>query len=175
MASKSSQQASSLGSNQPQPFQAAVTKLCALIDKAKEEDGEIRYVQYTFGLGAADFGRADAIVAKLKGFVKGFRGAGKLIQAAVIAELLVLDNDGANLCARLAPAVFCIIAELVMQSEPSLQGDRVLVLLAVSREYNTSSSLMLTTEAISLQRPPAPRGRCRIRDAYERHWSGLPR
>jgi len=43
MAPKSSQR-TSLGSSQPQPFQAAVTKLCKAIDDAKGKRGDIKYV-----------------------------------------------------------------------------------------------------------------------------------
>lgn len=43
MAPKSSQR-TSLGSNQPQPFEAALTKLCNAIDNAKAKKGEIKYV-----------------------------------------------------------------------------------------------------------------------------------
>jgi hypothetical protein len=41
MPPKSSQR-TSLGSSQPQPFEAAVTKLCNAIANAKGKDGEIK-------------------------------------------------------------------------------------------------------------------------------------
>jgi hypothetical protein len=45
MAPKSSQR-SSLGSSQPQPFQAAVTQLCKTIDEAQSQAGEIKCVKW---------------------------------------------------------------------------------------------------------------------------------
>jgi hypothetical protein len=44
MAPPKSLQRTSLGSAQPQPFEAALNKLCALIDNAKAKKGEIKYI-----------------------------------------------------------------------------------------------------------------------------------
>jgi hypothetical protein len=133
MAPKSSQR-TSLGSSQPQPFEAAVTKLCNAIDNAKGKKGEIKYVTCSPSHQCLlTLYRAQNIVTRLKEFLKDYREARKVLGSDYISLVAgCLENDGDNVCSRLEPAIFCTVVELVLQTEPCIDGERSLFLLAVS-------------------------------------------
>ena len=77
--------------------------------------------------------RAQTLINKLREFLKDFRDAGKELGADYISLVVAcLENDGDNICSRLSPDMFCVIVELVLQTEACLEGERCLYLLAVS-------------------------------------------
>jgi hypothetical protein len=61
-----------------------------------------------------------------------------------------LENDGDNICSRLDPAIFCTVVEMVLQSEPCIQGERCLFLLAVSTLPPLQADVTMLTKQKSL-------------------------
>jgi hypothetical protein len=61
-----------------------------------------------------------------------------------------LENDGDNICSRLDPAIFCTAVELVLQSEPCIEGERCLFLLAVSTLPPPKADITMLTKQKSL-------------------------
>ncbi len=77
--------------------------------------------------------RAQTLVNKLKEFLKDFRDAGKELGADYISLVVAcLEKFGNSICSHLSPDMFCVIVELVLQTEACIEGERCLFLLAVS-------------------------------------------
>ena len=122
--------------SQQSGISAAFKKLCKSINQGKTEKGDIGYAEKHLNIPETSELRINSCPLDALNFLKealrSHRNKGTTIEPAFANTLVAeIEKAGENICDRLEVSVYCIVVDIMLQSDYSRAGERGINLLAV--------------------------------------------